>query len=703
MPPVDFQAGQRCSSLKAIPSILILLIVFVCYGNSFHVPFQLDDKPGIVNNQKLHIDDLSPTTLWQTFFARPGADHQFYRPVVNLTLALNWYLGADNPLGYHMVNVFLHCLTALILCAVILRFLLETPMMAGRYNRDQARFIAIFGTLLWALNPIQTQAVTYIVQRMAIMAALFYMLGIFFYLSARSNEKRLVRIASFIGCLLCYLLAVGSKENAIMLPASLLLLEWFFISPSLGLLKDRQDLLWLGVGIVLFAGLLIVVFAVSGSLAFLFEGYDIRSFSMAQRLMTQARVVVWYLGLIFYPSPLRLSVEHDFQISTALFTPWTTLPAFLLIAAIVAAAAWRKRKNSLMGFGLLFFFLNHVVESTIIPLEPIFEHRNYLPSLFLFVPVAAGLRSLLDDFRQRKKSLYPVLVASISLTLVLLGIGTYLRNDVWQTEATLWEDAMKKAPNSARPPINLAQLLVKSGNPEHIDQALMLYNQSLSLKMARNDINAAVIGNMGGVYANNKNDLVSAIMLYRQSLEINPDYVQGRYDLSVLLTMQGHWEEALIEIDRIIDQGLVHEDYYNLKGIICLWQKQPEKALFFFKKSLDVAENKTKAYMGIGAALSTMGFHFRADQFLRKAHNGQPDAILSVLLLIENSLRAGDDSTAANWADRLLETQRLPEIEIWLKRLPTFYQSPPISIEVVAPLIGDRALAMSGRIRKRMD
>ena len=675
--------------------LVFLLLLLPCYANTFNAAWQLDDRPGIVNNPRLHIDNLLPGTLWDTFFAKPGVARKLNRPVANLTFALNWYLGQDNPAGYHIVNFTIHYLNSLLLYLLILR-LLAAPLMRERHRAGDTRFIALFGALLWSLNPIQTQAVTYVVQRMALLAALFYLLGIHCYLTVRFSTARNRRVRYSIAGLLCYLLAVGSKENAIMLPVSLILVEWVFISPSLAVSMARRDIRWVGIAGVAAFILIMIVFTISGRLTFLFAGYGMRPFSVGQRLMTEGRIVLWYLSLIFYPSPFRLSIEHDVQLSGSLFVPWTTLPALLLIGALAAIAIRCRERNHLLSFGILFFLVNQVVESTIIPLELIFEHRNYLSACFLFLPVAAALNSLLNVYRRKNRTIFVLLAACVPLWLILFGAGTHYRNNAWSTRMTLWEDAMYKAPGSARPLVTMADLLAAGENPsrEHLDRALGMYLKSLNLRSARKNLRAAVLGNMASILIK-KHDLNAAMILYRKSLEKDPEYIQARFNLSTLLSMQGRFEEAMVEIDRILAKGFVHEDYFNLKANIHLWQHQPQAALDLFRKSLQVAVNREKAFIGIGSALSTMDHHHRAEWFFRLAHNRLPHAILIDFLLIDNALAAGDVAMAINWTDRLLESHTLAEIKAWLAQLPTFYQSPPVNVERIRPVIKERINVMS--------
>ena len=199
---------------------LLFFLILLLYSNTFQASWHFDDFPNINNNPRIKISNLKPETLFQTFIAsRDGGLYlgkKVYRPVACLTLALNWYVGQDNVLGYHIVNLCIHFITAFVLFLTILR-LFCTPNLKGKYTGSEY-FIALLAATLWAINPIQTQAVTYIVQRMASMAAMFYILGIYFYLRGRLCEIRKNRIWWYICCGGSYLLAIGSKENAITLP-----------------------------------------------------------------------------------------------------------------------------------------------------------------------------------------------------------------------------------------------------------------------------------------------------------------------------------------------------------------------------------------------------------------------------------------------------------------------------------------------------
>ena len=199
--------------------ILLVLLILPIYSNTFHASFQFDDKPNILDNERLHLTELSPSSLWDTFFAK-GGKVGFFRPLSSLSLALNWYAGQENTFGYHLVNIAIHILTAFILFLTI-SYLLQTPNLKTHYKKEDVYFISLLSAVLWAVNPIQIQAVTYIVQRMAAMAAMFYILGIYFYIRGRKTKRGTKQVLFFIACFFSFVSAFMSKENAAIMPASL--------------------------------------------------------------------------------------------------------------------------------------------------------------------------------------------------------------------------------------------------------------------------------------------------------------------------------------------------------------------------------------------------------------------------------------------------------------------------------------------------
>jgi tetratricopeptide (TPR) repeat protein len=574
----------------SIAFVLLCFVILAVYSNSFHASWQFDDKPNIIDNHHLHLKDLRPQSLVKTLFTDPKNPRQIgkklYRPIPCLTFALNWYFGEDSVRGYHIINLVIHTLTAFLLFLLILN-LLRTPNLKNLLDGD-AYFIAFLAAALWAVNPIQIQAVTYIVQRMTSMAALFYTLSMLFYVKGRLNGSSLQRIYLLLGCMLAFLFALGSKENTVTLPAALLLIEVVCFQ-DLSLQHTRRVFFWGSVagGLLLFI-LGVWLFIPDYPFAFI-RNYNHRPFTLTQRLLTEPRIVLFYLSLIFYPIPGRLSIEHDVTISASLLQPWTTLPAILLTLILIGFGFLQIRKRPLIALAIVFFYLNHMVESTIIPLELIFEHRNYLPSLFLFLPVAAGFLMLIDYYRKRKPAIRTVLVGFLVLLIITIGSGTYIRNKVWATEISLWHDAMLKAPQNARPLTNLAWQMAygPAAGPSRYDAALKYYQKALLLQKSRAYMNPIIMDNMSGIYFR-KGETQKAIDLLEEALAVSPDYLKGRYDLVQILMTTGRWDAASAHVDYLLLKNRDHEEYLNLKGLILLHQKRFEEAVENDKKITEI-------------------------------------------------------------------------------------------------------------------
>ena len=672
---------------------LLFFFILIVYSNTLQASWHLDDYSNIIQNCHLHITDLNPDSICRTFFSHPGSINKLYRPFPCLTFAINWYFGKDNVIGYHIVNITIHFLTAFILFLTILN-LFKSPNLKDKYQGSEY-FIALLTATLWAINPIQTQAVTYIVQRMASMAAMFYVLGIYFYVKGRTNNSRLISVFSYMGCFLSFAFALGSKENTATLPLALLLVEVVFFR-NLHVPETRRKILWVSVGTLFLVILIGALLFMSEPLSFSFlNGYERRSFTFLERMMTEPRILVYYITQIFYPVPNRLSIEHDVTISTSLFEPWTTMPAILIILLVIGIGLSQITKRPIVAFGILFFLLNHLIESTILPLELIFEHRNYLPSLFLFFPVAAGLKSLLDYYGKEKRFMYLILVSFITLLLIGFGSATYIRNMAWATEKSLWEDVMVKSPGNPRPYQNLAICYEGIGR---FDKALELYKKALPLKdQEPRHSQFLSLNNMGNIYRI-KNEYEKAIELYKRAIDIYPKNELAQYNMIFSLVNSERWEEASENANLLLSKKYYHEKYLNLKGFILIKQKRPEEAIPYLRSALRLAPNNRNAIVNMGVALSLMGKHKKAEWFLKRANQIYPNDITILLCLIENSLRAGDEFCADRYLEKLFASVSINDIRMILMGSINDDTVMPYSRELLAPVIAHKLKKKSEEI-----
>ncbi len=659
--------------------ILVLAILF-CYSNTFHASWHLDDIQNIVQNQNIHLQSLTLENLAGS--ARSLQDRRsIYRPVAMVTFALNWYLGGADVEGFHVVNLALHCLTAILLYCTILG-LFKTPGLAGRYAGSE-RFIAFVATAIWALHPIQIQAVTYIVQRMASLSAFFYLGGVYCYLKARNGCSRRTGICLYALCLASYLLAVGSKENAVTLPGALLLVEAIlFRHRNASDVKAgiRSNKAWLLVGCIVVATAL---FALMGEriIVAIIHGYRNRPFSLSERMLTESRILVHYLGLLFYPAHHRFSIMREFALSKSLFNPPATIAALAVIMTLIMTAFLYRKRWPLFSFAILFFFLGHIVESTVLPLELYFEHRNYLPSLFLFVPVASGCQMLIARLQLNTRMRRIARYGFAGILIAMLTAGTYSRNAVWASEKSLWTDAIKKAPSYARPYQNVAMHLQREGR---IDEAIVLYRKALPLQDSRPALSRFIsLSNLGNLYKK-KGQYDLAVRYLSKAVSFQGDIytLRVRYNLVLCLMNTGRLDEALHHTDWLLSRRPRNARYLTTRGFILFKKGLHAEAARELKEALERNPDDRDGLLTMGMLESAAGRYQEAREYLNTAAAKYPSDPLGYLCLLENAFREKNTADIKRNAMIIKDKKEIPAI---LKELKAGRNS-----------IGDRLVPLDG-------
>ena len=626
----------RTKSSKNI-RIFFLLFALICliYSNTLNASWHFDDEPNILLNPSLHLTNFHLKSLAETFISRSDwSAPKLYRPISCFTLALNWYFGQDDPTGYHLVNIGIHIITAFFLFLVLLQIM--QLITTSKEENSKKYFVALLAATLWATAPIQTQAVTYIVQRMASLAAMFTILAIYSYLKART-EKKSIRWSALT--FLFFLAGIGSKENAIMLPASLLFLEFSFFRHHL----SNKKIGWIAVAssITLLLGLLAAHFLLGRNILNIFDlsrlidSYEGRSFTLHERILTEPRIVLMYLSQIFIPLVSRLSLVHDIQLSTSLFTLWTTLPAIITIFILIGLSIFFLKKHPLFCFPVLFFFLNHIIESTILPLELIFEHRNYLPSFFLFLPISFLIgQAIYTPNKFSSVGRFAIATGTVCF-LILFGQATYTRNFTWANENTLWKDATEKAPNSARAANFMGRWLKKK---KKNNEALYYYQRGLQTAEFDPSPKVSILTAIGGITSiyYDSGQYEKAIFYLNQGLKIEekdqycltkraqsyiqldlpqkalndaevlstkyPFYPLGKYLAASASYRLGELAEAQKYMQEIIKNSLDKPKGLYLMGLILLKYKSYPNALFFLRKAADLWPDNAEYQLVLAAA-----------------------------------------------------------------------------------------------------
>lgn len=423
---------------KPLPLIVLALVLAaLVYLPGLGGDFLFDDYPNIVQNEAVHATTLDAETLARASHAyEPGS---FGRPVATISFALDhlaW--GGLEPFGFKLTNLLVHLLN-LVLGFCLLRrvFALATPAEA-----DAAWRPALLVALLWAIHPLQVGTVLYVVQRMEMLAVTSLLLALLAYLRGRSDQIA-GRGAGWGWIALSGLLAASgllSKESAVIFPLLALALELTLLRFAGATPGQARFWRWgYAAGTALAA---IVFFAVVVPMYAAPEMYAYRDFTLAERLLTQLRVLPMYLGQGLLPHPGGMLFNYDhLEASRGLLQPATTLAGGLVLAALAAAAWWLRHRLPLVALGVLWFFAGHFLTSNVVPLEHAFEHRNYLPLL----GVLLALAGVFQRFDQQRAVRGLAVVAILAFAFI-----TGLRSLTWGNPLVLAAEHVAVNPLSAR-------------------------------------------------------------------------------------------------------------------------------------------------------------------------------------------------------------------------------------------------------------
>ncbi len=557
--------------------LLIAGITLAAYSNTFQSPFVFDDYPRIVENHQIrNLDNFLKFGIITT-----------HRPLVDFTFALNYHFHGLEVWGYHLVNALIHILNGWLVYFITLQIVgvLYAPLPTSHFPlstllSSPQRAMALATALFFTLHPLQTQAVTYIVQRYTSLAALFYLAAILLYIlgrqaqigGARSDKSRrslwLKAGTCFALTLLCSVLAFLSKQHTASLPGAIMLVEYILFDRTWA--GWKRKLAWLVPAVALFvlAVLYNVGFFTKSTGAGLLEDVsalmqETGDISRLTYLYTQFRVITLYLLMLV--APVFQSLDHMYPFVNSFWSGWTPLSLALLLT--MAAGGMLARKNyPLISLGIGWLFITLSVESSIIPIrDAMFEHRMYLPMVGAAWLLLALLIRVWPGALGRR-------VAIAAGLVILLGLGgmTYARNLVWQDERDLWKDAVARNPTNhrAHTSIGVASERLGEGQKAHVH--------------------------------------------YYEALRLRPNYAYANHNMGVIMAKHNRLEEAEYYFRRALTAQRLSATVHSNLGITLMRQERSAEGIQHLKEAVRLNRYFVEARFNLGLAL----FH---EQFFEEA------------------------------------------------------------------------------------
>jgi Flp pilus assembly protein TadD len=612
-----FRVNQR----RLIP-LLIIVAGLWAWHNSFRGPFIFDDVTSIAENP--HIRHLWP--IGEAMKTSPTLAVQG-RPVECLTLALNYALGGLNVWGYHAFNLALHVTCALVLFA-ILRRTFEGTSLRDRFGAE-APWLAAAIALIWEVHPLQTESVTYIVQRSELLMGLFLLLTL--YCVIRSEGAANPRDWQWLAIVSCAL-GMGCKEVMVVAPLIVLLYDRVFLASTFRELWRRRGAVYVGLALtwLILAGLVVVT-------THEMTGLGMQEVALLDYLRTEAGVILHYLRLCFWPRPQVIDY-FDWPVSRS----WNdcVIPGALVVA-LLGATLWAFRWRPWLGFLGAWFFLILAPTSSVLPSfgEVAAERRMYLPlAAVVTLVIGGGWRTLTGLLRHRldarnmgggaadrqsgcRASASVAVVhtpmnnnvalrwmggAALAAAVLALGWMTIRRNEDYRSDVSIWSDVIAHRPHNTRALVNLGTVLARRGQT---DEALDLYRQALQIDPGNSDAQY----NLGLTLAG-RNELDEALVHLNEAVRLVPHSAVAQRDLGVVLAQKGDLIGASKHLTESLRFAPRNATAHNVLGTVLARQGNLAEAVKEFARALQSEPDLADAHANLGLALAQLGHMEQAVQ-----------------------------------------------------------------------------------------
>lgn len=577
--------------------LLVAIVTGVAFANSFSGPFIFDGLASIEKNTSIHrvSESLSPP---------PDSLTVSGRPLLNLSLALNYALDERNPRGYHLANLLIHVLAALALFGILRRTLLQ-PALRPRFG-DASLPLASAIAILWAVHPLQTESVTYVVQRAESLMGLFYFLTIYCFIRAtEENARGLAWPALAVIAALC---GMATKEVMITAPLMALLYDRTFVA---GTFRDALAKRWRFYLALASTWILLAWLILTGAQGIDGTGGFSPKASWHTYALGQAWAIAHYLRLAIWPHPLVLDYGGKvFLPSTALL-----VPAALLVGALLTGTVLALRRRPAIGFAGCWFFGILALTSSVIPLgDMIVEHRLYLPLAALIALPVLALHAWLG-----KRSI--LVLAAVALTFTVL---TLRRNADYATALSIWSDTVAKRP-SARGFLSLGNAWMAGGQ---MTDAIESFSRALEIDPDNRKVHA----NLGKAYQETGR-LDEALTEYQKALAIDPAFHIAHNNLGSLLARTGRPDEAIAHYRAALESKPDSAEAHNNLGNVFFRAGNPSEAAIHYRKAVDFQPQDLEIRFSLGGALYSMGQSAEAIPHLEKIVASLPNKIDAVNML----------------------------------------------------------------------
>lgn len=575
---------SKYSFLISLTAVIILGIVL--YFHTFHVPFYYDDYDSIVGDPL--IKDINNFIQFPNFL---DAIHS--RFISGFTLALNFHFGVLDLLGYHLVNLLIHLINSA-LVMLLINLTLKTPRLKNKYSsNEQILFILICG-IIFVAHPLQTQAVTYIIQRMTALATMFFVSSIIFYVKARlamknseySISKKIITILFFCMSIIAFIWGLWSKQIAASLPVILVIYEFLF-------LREEEKINWKKVALVIIPLILIIGAAII-TIGLPSETEEI---SRKDYFLTELNVIVTYLRLSVLPTSLNL--DYDYPIYTSLFNV-PTIISLIIILALFFLSIKTFKKNPLLSFSVLWFFITLSIESSFIPIrDVIVEHRVYLPLIGFSIFFASIILLIPHKYNILK-------YGTLTFFIVFYSVSTFERNILWNDPVAMWTDAIQKSPNKVRPIFFRGFVYLHNGE---VDKAIYDFNHVISLD--KNYYRA--YDNLGVAYQEKK-DYKTALIFLNEAIRLRPNSPYSYNNRASAYILLGRYDDALNDLNKAISITANYTDaYYNL-GYVYFILKKYEDAIKYFSIAFEFNPTYTDIYNYLSYSYNELGEYKKAKE-----------------------------------------------------------------------------------------